>query len=200
MPHDSYIHHRPRVFARGRKSIRLRGYDYARPGAYFVTFVTKNRENLFGGIVAGEARLNTRGRIVADCIRQITNHYPNVEIDLFVIMPNHIHAIIAIHESVGAGSPRPYGPFAARRRLIQAPRPYGFDSKPTLGHIVAYFKYQTTKRINQSRGTPGAPVWQRNYWEHIIRDERELARIRNYIEQNPARWETDVENDAAMVG
>lgn len=107
-------------------------------------------------------------------------HFPNVQLDTFVVMPNHVHGIIcltAIPAVVGARLPRPY----------------------TLGQIVAYFKYQSTKSINLMRGTPGVTVWQRNYYEHTIRDEESLHRIRQYILNNPARWVFDQENPAATT-
>jgi putative transposase len=195
--------------AHQRKSIRLKGYDYTCPGAYFVTITAYRRACVFGEIEGGVMRLNEWGNIVAQCWSAIPDHYCDVVMDEFTIMPNHIHGIIVICENdvkraypvgathgeivgagcgdiVGAGLPRPYGnePTCVETEM----------HTPTLGQIVAVYKYQTTKRINQIRGTPGAPVWQRNYWDHIIRDDDDLFRIREYIHNNPVQWETDVEN------
>jgi putative transposase len=214
MPYDPLKHN--------RRSIRLPGYDYTQPGAYFVTLVTKFRECLFGEILNGGMILNECGSIIRSKGLELPNRFPNIVLDEFVIMPNHIHGIIIISDgngTVGAGSPRPVSPENNPPRpessdietsCPQSPRPESADdgssgargprpyetANPTLGQIVAFYKYQSTKRINLIRGTTGAPVWQRNYWEHIIRDEDELSRIREYIRNNPARWATDMENDA----
>ncbi|MCX6134338.1 MAG: transposase [Ignavibacteriales bacterium] len=119
--------------------------------------------------------LNGFGEIVASCWKDLPNHYPCVQTDEFVVMPNHVHGIIVITESnlVGEGSePSP-------------PRRY------PLSEIVRSFKTFSARRINELRGTPGLSVWQRNYFEHIIRDERSLERISEYIASNPERWQAD---------
>ncbi len=174
-----------------RRSIRLKGYDYSQPGAYFVTICAWNRECLFGDVVDGEMRLNDFGLIVyeewfhSSEMRQEIALFP----DEFIIMPNHIHGIIWIVETdadhVGAPGRAPL-PSPSRAPFHRPPR--------SLGSFVAGFKSITTKRINALRGTPGAPVWQRNYYEHIIRDEKSLNRIRQYIAANPLRWHLDREN------
>jgi len=178
--YDPHCHH--------RRSLRLQNYDYTQVGAYFVTICTKDRKCLFGEIMDSEIRLNEVGQIVIACWNGIPNHFPNVELDMFVVMPNHLHGVIVIvnhtDAPVGAGLPRPYNP------EIASPQ------KPTLGQIVAYFKYQSTKHINQMRGTPGMPVWQRNYYDHVIRNDGELNRIRQYIQENLSRWAEDSENPA----
>lgn len=196
-----------------RRSIRLREYDYAAPGAYFITICTRNREPLFGKIADGIMRLNEMGRIVESIWYQIPAHFPRVELDALVVMPDHVHGIIAITDavcgSVGAGSSRPCIPSkppisnavtpyqtnvepppdsgAGKPRPYNAFTPIHSDSR-TLGQVVAYWKYQAAKHINVSRGSPGNPVWQRNYFEHVIRNEQSLNRIRRYIAENPARW------------
>ncbi len=188
-----------------RRSIRLRDYDYSCAGEYFVTICTWQRECLFGEIVDSVMRLNDAGQMVKDSWRQILNHFSGVNIDQYVIMPNHFHGIVTI---VGAGSPRPG---ARDNRTVGAgsPRPGLSDPKTeggetpplrraTLGQVVGFFKYQSTKRINILRDNPGTPVWQRNYYERVIRDDRELDGIRQYIADNPARWEED-ENHPARV-
>ena len=169
-----------------RRSIRLKGYDYATPGAYFVTVCTHERECLFGDIVDGVMRLNDAGRMVNDSWQRIVTHFIGVEIDQFVIMPNHFHGIVT---TVGAGSPRPNltNQGGGTNQGGETPPLRGV----TLGQIVGYFKYQSTKYINQTRNTPGTPVWQRNYYERVIRDDRELATIRQYIADNPAKWAED---------
>jgi REP element-mobilizing transposase RayT len=138
---------------------------------------------LFGEILDGEMLLNEWGNVVEDCWNEVPSHFKHVELDAFVIMPNHVHGIIIIadYTHVGAGSPRPYNKNVS-------------GTKHTLGQIVAYFKYQSSKRINLIRGTPGMRLWQRNYYEHIIRDEKDLDEIREYIVNNPIKWVLDDEN------
>jgi putative transposase len=165
-----------------RHSVRLKGYNYTKPGAYFLTICTYNRECLFGDIADGKMILNAFGKIAeAEWLRspEIRSY---VELDEYSIMPNHVHGIIMVHENVGA-----------TRRVAPTDKPHG--PKPgSVGAIVGQFKSVVIKQINRSRGTPSAPVWQRNYHEHIIRDEMELNRIREYIRQNPLKWAEDREN------
>jgi REP element-mobilizing transposase RayT len=162
----------------------LSKYDYSQPGEYFVTICTKDREGRFGEIVDGDMRMNDFGGIAQSRWNDLPNHYPNVKLDAFVVMPNHVHGIIVLtDESVGARSRRP-------NTGAGKPRPY-------LGNVVAYLKYQSAKRINAIRGTPGVPIWQRGYYDHIIRDQRSLERIREYIVTNPCRWKSDKENPAS---
>jgi len=170
------------------RSIRLPGYDYTRPGAYFVTICTHNREHLLGNVVDGSMRLSTWGQIVQEEWFRTADLRPYVrlETDEFVVMPNHIHGILWI---VGDA-----GEVIAQRRCATT-KPGGVTpnnvTPGSLGAIIRAFKSAVTKRINRMRGTPGAPVWQRNYWEHIIRDERALQAIRRYIVNNPLRWHLD---------
>ncbi len=207
MPYDPQRHH--------RRSIRLPGYDYTRAGAYFITLVTHDRECLFGEIVGGEMRLNTWGEIAREEWFQtaVVRPYVMLRDDEFVVMPNHIHGIIWIvgdYEGNGdediVGAQRRCAHVGTQRRCAptwgrgtHAIRPIR-GATPTnvipgsLGAIIRAYKSATTKRINALRGTPGASVWQRNYYEHIIRDEEDLQRIRQYIQDNPARWAMDREN------
>ncbi len=257
--------------AGNRKSIRLPGYDYSLPGAYFVTVCIQDRkQKLFGDVVGGAMVENDYGIIVRQCWNDLPAHYPHIRLDEFIIMPNHIHGIIVIRDStfVGARSSRPIlktdGPTYARSsRPIGLSRPImpssgaiesetaglsrpmefprtefpgrgdqnmGRDTrahkmgrddhaptnatigdtnatdtnatttgKPTtktttLGNIVAYFKYQSTKQINVARQRGVEKIWQRNYYDHIIRDDKSLFQIRRYIRNNPTRWETDFEH------
>jgi putative transposase len=180
-----------------RRSIRLRGYDYTRAGVYFVTMCVRNREMLLGSIVDGNVKLNDTGVLVHNCWNQLSNKYPDVDLDTFIIMPDHLHGIVFIHDKnhdtinvVGARSPRPYNGSLKSHKSTK--------SQPTLGKIIAYFKYQTTKHINQIQNTPGIKFWQRNYYEHIIRNENELICIRKYIIQNPSEWDLDENNPYDM--
>jgi REP element-mobilizing transposase RayT len=251
MTYDPEKHH--------RRSIRLKGYDYTQPGAYFITICTHGRECLFGEIINGEMHLNEAGQIVVQTWQDLPNHISNVQLDAFVVMPNHVHGIIIITDragvvgtgseparttmgsgsavdsdstpgpgsaggagstagpgsvgvgSVGAGSePAPTTTTAPGSAAGSGPTtgsgPVGAGSEPAptepaptrssygLPEIVRQFKTFSARRINELRGTPGTPVWQRNYYEHIIRDEFSLSRIRQYIAENPARWDADQEN------
>ena len=190
-----------------RRSIRLQGYDYTRAGAYFITICTKGRECLFGEIVAGEMILNELGRIVQEEWKKTPAIRREMELDAFVVMPDHIHGIVIIRESpveddgagngmgigmgngVGAyGNTPPHTPLPTQPQTNHAP--FRSPSK-TIGAIVRGFKAASTRSINARRFSPGAPVWQRNYYEHIIRDDAEWNQIREYIEYNPARWKED---------
>ncbi len=170
-----------------RQSIRLRQYDYSWPGAYFVTICVREKDCVLGEIVNGEMRLSEWGQIVHEFWDTLPAHFQNIAIDCRVTMPNHNHAIINIrHDRRGAVA----APSVAAPNISET----GEETSPlrlTLGQIVAYYKYQTTKRLNELRGTPGVPFWQRNYWEHVIRDEMDLNRIQQYIENNPLRWRED---------
>ncbi len=178
MPTDRETHH--------RRSIRLPGYDYTASGAYFITICTPRGELLFGDVVNGEMALNQWGRIAheqwlaSEAIRR------EVKLDAFVVMPNHIHGIVWIVATDNA-SPIPVGAYG-RTPLPHAPLP---RAPRSLGSFLAGYKSAVTTRINQIRGTPGQSVWQRNYWEHVVRNEESLNRIREYIENNPARWAED---------
>ncbi len=166
-----------------RRSIRLKGYDYTQPGAYFVTICTQNRESLLGEIVEGEMMLNEYGQVVVGCWIWLAKQYPYVELDEWVVMPNHAHSIVILS---GMDDSRRGGSRTA-------------PTTKSLGRLVGAFKTVSTKRINQMRHTPGAPVWQRNYYEHIIRDEDELNRLRQYILDNPVQWEMDENNPNRQV-
>ena len=173
MKYDPEIHH--------RRSVRLKNYDYAESGAYFVTVISQNRQCIFGEVVDGKIELNEFGHILAEEWERSNKIRQEIELDAFVVMPNHIHGIVTI-DVVGATgrSPSPSGP-----------------PKRSLGAFVGGFKSAVTTRINQFRGTPGAAIWQRNYYEHVTRDEESLNRIRQYILDNPARWASDPENPTA---
>ena len=168
-----------------RRSICLKHYDYTQVGAYFVTICTQSRECLFGDVVDGEMQVNAYGRIVKASWDAITIHFPLVALDAFVVMPNHIHSIIVLND-------RPVGArHAVPLRNIER---YGNPIPGSIPTIIRSFKSVTTKRINEMRGTPAAFVWQRNYYEHIVRDEETLYLIRQYVADNPLNWTLDREN------
>lgn len=179
-----------------RRSIRLQKYDYALAGAYFVTVCTQNRECLFGDMVDGKMSLNDAGRMIQLSWDELPIHYSGVETDAFIVMPNHVHGVIVL---VGAG------PRACPEFNFQ-PQPGGQPQgvAPTtlsLPDLVHRFKTITTKRytdgVKQTEWKPFlGKLWQRNYYEHIVRNEKSLNKIREYIINNPAQWEFDHENPA----
>jgi len=182
-----------------RRSIRLKGYDYASEGAYFVTIVTQGRECLFGGIVDGEMHLSKYGKIIQKWWNEIPMHFPNVETGAFVIMPNHIHGIIFITDERRGEVISPHNKEVISPPDNQKSNNTGGENslqgretlplhKPTLGQIVGYFKYQSTKEMNgiDNTGTI-TKFWQRNYYEHIIRNEKDLQQKTDYIFDNPSR-------------
>lgn len=181
MTYNPDIHH--------RRSIRLKGYDYSQAGAYFVTVCSWHKECVFGEIVNGEMCLNAYGEIVKKCWNAIHDHFENMVCDEFVVMPNHMHGIIMINCRGEVASP--FSGLEGRETLPL--------QKTTLGKIVAYFKYQAAKQINHIRNTSGQQVWQRNYYETVIRNEKELQSIREYIVNNPMQWELDTEHPQNML-
>lgn len=172
-----------------RRSIRLQGYDYSRPGAYFVTICVQNRECLFGEIVNGQMRLNGIGKIASDSWELLGEQYDHVSLDEWVIMPNHMHGIIIITD--GNADP----PLC---RGGSRTAPTVFPSRKPIGRLIGAFKTVSTKRVNESRKTPGAQLWQRNYYEYVVRNNDELNNIRQYIMDNPIKWDTDRENPEAV--
>lgn len=203
MSFNSDIHH--------RNSIRLRDYDYSSAGAYFVTICAWQRECVFGEISDGEMRLNETGRLVDTCWRAIAGYFQQVSLDEFVVMPNHLHGIIVINSAksikvVGAKQVSSALP-AFGGNSIKAPdsglmgeadeslaSPLHGTQAGSLGAIIQNFKSISARRINKFQQTPGCPIWQRNYYERVIRTENELARAREYIVNNPLKWELDKDN------
>lgn len=172
--YNPQIHH--------RRSIRLAGYDYTQAGAYFITICTHDRQNLFGEIVDGEMVLNEYGRIVAACWLDLARHFPHITLGEWVVMPNHIHGIIVIVVGYRRGE---------ASAADASPLPPNGTDPGSIGAMVQNFKSVASRKINKQRGTPGTQVWQRNYWEHIIRDEQAYQRIAHYIANNPAQWDAD---------
>ena len=167
-----------------RKHLRLRGFDYGQPGAYFVTICTQKRRCILGDVVDDEVVLSPQGRIVSDCWHDLANHYEHIELDEFVVMPNHIHGIVVIIDSgKGCGANEVGAGFK--------PAPKGRHS---LSEVVRAFKTFSARRINHLRNRTGEPVWQRNYYEHGIRDDTSLLAVREYIVINPAKWSEDRDN------
>jgi len=219
------------------ESVRLQGYDYSQPGAYFITIVTHNRQCLFGNIVDGEMMLNEFGVLVKNEWLKTGIIRPNIVIDAFVVMPNHLHGILIITGNDDGRGFRGGGGRDTLQRVSTTKSEMESDTKsdmesdtksdmesnmesdmesnmesdmesdtgmgtktmeqfgkPTTNSIptiVRLFKSTTTKQINQLRQTPMQPLWQRNYYEHMIRNEIELNRIRQYIIDNPKKWKTD---------
>lgn len=183
-----------------RRSIRLKGYDYSSEGAYYVTIVTQRRECLFVEIVDREMHLNDAGKMVLKWWNELPNKFPNVILGEFIIMPNHFHCVIIIDRNVGAdlrvrlvnyeNIPMPTGePMCSPLQRPDAP----------LSQIMQWFKTMTTNEyirgVKQSNWKPFmGKLWQRNYYEHIIRNEKELKQKTDYILDNPSRWDDDAEN------
>lgn len=162
-----------------RKSPRLQGYDYSQAGAYFVTICTYQRLPLFGEVCNAEMHLNDLGEIAAACWVALPGHFPQVEQDAWVIMPNHMHGIILL----GADEGMPHGRAVARPYSASAPR--------TLGAIVNAYKGAVTRQARRIPGDESTRIWQGRYHDHIIRSERSLLALREYVLANPARWRED---------
>jgi len=166
MPNESRIHR--------RRNLRLVGWDYSADDAYFVTLCCVDRSPLFGDIVEGEMRLNAFGELVANTWQWLPAQYPYVILDEWCVMPDHLHGILVL---------------AGRRGSRTAPARHGMICTPMrkpVGRLIGAFKTVSTKRINQIRKTPRAIVWQRDFWDHIVRDETEMERIRGYVRTNAA--------------
>jgi putative transposase len=181
-----------------RSSQRLKEYDYSQAGAYFITICTHDRKSIFGDVRDGEMVLNNAGRIVADEWMKSADIRNEIELDALVVMPNHVHGIIVI-TNVVANDCRGVWPYVIDRTGDRpvAPTTGLVPSGPkpkSIGSFIAGFKSACTKRINELRGAPGAKLWQRNYYEHVIRGEDDLNDIRQYILDNPARWAEDENN------
>jgi putative transposase len=151
-----------------RQSIRLNGYDYSKSGAYFITICTHEREYLFGDIVDEAIELTIFGNIARSNWDRLSHYHPNLIMDESIVMPNHLHGIMILESSTE-------------------------HTKP-ISEIIRGFKTFSAKAINKERGLRGVPVWQRNYYDRIIRNELELDRVRQYIINNPQNWDTDKNN------
>lgn len=187
--YNPHIHH--------RRSIRLIGYDYSQAGLYFITICVKNRECLFGEIIDGEMNLNDAGKIANQCWLEIPNHFPDTILHEHIIMPNHVHGIV---ELVGAKNFSPENADTPCEIVNTPPdisnningaknfSPLRSPSK-TIGSVVRGFKIGVTKWMRHN--TDIYDVWQRDYYEHIIRNEQSYQTISEYIINNPAKWNDD---------
>ena len=177
-----------------RKSIRIKEYDYTQPGMYFVTIVTHQRDPLFGKIENELMILNAFGTIAAECWRAIPGHFPNIELGAYIIMPNYVHGIIVIRDDESAFDAVDVQHVGATQCVAPTPtitRPKG--PKPnSLGAIIGSYKSAVSYRINKEHNATN--IWQRNYYEHIIRNDKDLQSITDYINANALRWNDDDEN------
>lgn len=171
---------------RNRHTLRLKGYDYASAGIYFVTICCQQRACLLGEVVSGEMHLSVLGEAVRSCWQAIPLHFPHVELDAFVVMPNHLHGIVILNERCPDMD----------RANIDSPLPR--SPSLTLGSIVRGFKIGVSKWLRGNGDT--TQIWQRNYYEQILRDEAGLHRVRQYIADNPLRWHEDQENPRSRRG
>lgn len=178
-----------------RRTIRVKAYNYSRPGGYFVTVCAQGRKCAFGEIVDGGMSLNRVGEIAKECWERIPQKFPGVTLDEYTVMPNHFHGIVIIgsHLRRGDACVAQNRNDTKRARHASPLQPCG-PAPGSIGAIIGSFKSAVTKRINEMRGTPVAALWQRNYYERIIRDEEELADMRKYIRENSLRWDIDGEN------
>jgi putative transposase len=170
-----------------RKTIRLKEFDYSQPGAYFVTIVTHERLCLFGAIQDHEMHLNQCGQIVRSAWLDLPKHYKQVESGAFCIMPNHVHGIIILNNEIVEA-----GQFGWQKNLAYPMRP--IPETVPLFEVMRAYKSFSAKNINVKRKMVGKPVWQRSYYEHIIRNDSDYKRIQYYIENNPVNWNSDDEN------
>lgn len=212
-----------------RRSIRLHEYNYSLPGGYFVTIVIQSRLSLFGEIRSQEMSLNPAGQMVHAAWQSLPERFPNLEIDIFQVMPNHFHGILIIHESVGVGLvpthdknhrenagagiivPEGYVPARISRATTRVAPTDGDETQAnqrgasTLGQIIGAFKSITTHEYIQGVEKFGWPrfekrLWQRNYYEHILRDQTDYEQKAGYVFDNPANWEKDDENPKSATG
>lgn len=165
-----------------RKNIRLPDYDYTSPGVYSVTISTKEGQCLFGDTIDGTINLNPFGKIVHSCWLQMPDFFKHVTLDQFIVMPNHIHGLININDN-------PVGD-----ACVAPTQKKSGPAKRSLGAILGSFKSAATKKINILRNSTGERVWHRGYYEHVIRQGDDLQAIREYIANNPLRWEINREN------
>lgn len=179
---DPEIHH--------RRSIRLRGNDYSKPGYYFFTICSKYREPLFGRIENNNSMiLSPFGKIVESTWLDLPNHNYNIILDFFVIMPDHIHGIIQIEDSINRNSEQNMvGAGSKPAPCYDKPAPYYNKPAPKLCEIIRQLKTFSARKINELRKTTGVAVWQRDYYETVIHGQENLKIVRNYILTNPMHW------------
>jgi REP element-mobilizing transposase RayT len=180
-----------------RRSIRLPGYDYTGAGGYYVTIVAHNRTCLFGEIVNGEMSLNNLGQIAKREWARLPKRFKHVELGIYAIMPNHIHGIILIDDSR-----RGTADFADTTHTQDPSRAtqehFGKPVSGSIPTIIRSYKSAVALRIHYAQPNDDSPVWQRNYYEHVIRNTDDANRIHTYIESNPANWDIDKENPSRV--
>lgn len=156
-----------------RKPNRIKDYDYSQNGAYFITICTQGRRRVLSDIVGdGFPVPKACGKVAEEILKMISEKYPDVSVDKYVIMPDHIHMLLRI-DNIEDGATGPQG-----RR----------NASPTVGNVIGWYKYQTTKQINMLANTPGEKIFQRSYYDHIIRNQQDYNEIWEYIENNPRKW------------
>jgi putative transposase len=194
---------REQPFLPRRHSVRLQEFDYSRSASYFLTICAQDMHLFFGRVIAGSVVLSALRQIVEDCWRQIPRHFARVELAPHIVMPNHIHGIVRLRPRVGDGST-----VAKHPRRAQHAAPLRSGSAAAIengGHaaivpedsipaIVRSFKSAVAKRIREALCKPQFQVWQRSYYEHIIRDEGDFRNTCEYIRLNPVRWKNNKEN------
>lgn len=156
-----------------RRSVRYGAYDYSRSGAYFLTICPWNRQCIFGQVTGTAVVLTPEGKIVHEEWLKTPTHRSYVRLDQFIVMPNHFHGVLFLEGGEGT----------ARR----APTRFGKQLPRSLAAVIGAFKSAVARRV-------GRPVWQRNFFEHIIRNDESLSQIRRYIANNPSNWSSDPEN------
>ncbi len=186
-----------------RARMRLQGYDYSKPGTYFVTVVTQDRKCLFGEIRNDEMRLNDAGEMLRETLERLHERFQSIGVEQSVVMPNHIHGLIVIENSamVSTRDTRPdegeQGPTSEPSMVNRA----ATRAAPTLSDVIGAFKSMTTVEYIRGVKSLGWPafqgrLWQSNYYDRVVRNERDLQRIRQYILENPLKWALDTENPA----
>jgi putative transposase len=179
-----------------RRTVRIKTFDYAQPAAYFITICADGRRNIFGEIIAGKMKLNLLGTIVNASWLELTRHFPNIRLAAHVVMPNHLHGIVSIQDRAPHGV-RTTGTDASVSSTLncssRGPVP---GAIPT---IARSFKSAVSKQARRLLHKSSLRVWQRGYYEHIIRDQGDFEKICEYIRLNPSRWDLDEENAASGI-
>jgi|HubBroStandDraft_6_1064221.scaffolds.fasta_scaffold119782_3 putative transposase len=168
-----------------RRSIRLKGRDYSWPGTYFVTICTAQRKSLLGRVEDGVMRENVLGRLVRAHWMQLPREFACIELDVFIVMPNHIHGMISLHRQVSAADPQ------------HKPAEFAKPQTGSISWIVRTFKARATREARLLLNRPELNVWQRNYFDRVVRNGKEYEDAYRYISENPRNWNQDEENLSA---
>ncbi len=172
-----------------RHSVRLPGFDYSSVGMYFVTICTAERRCIFGQIQRNKTALSPIGDIARACWIEIPRHFPNVRIETYVVMPNHVHGILTIHSKWPDAN--------TQSKTAAAKESFGKPTRGSIPTIVRSFKAAASKHARESGLIAGESIWHRGYYEHVLRNTREYVAATNYILLNPARWADDEDNPAS---